>query len=98
MFAVIRTYHGKPGTIAGVAHRFEKELLPQLSAQPGFVSYNVIEGPNDVGVVVSLFQDRAAADAANKVAVDWAKQNVAAQVGMPEVLIGEVIVSSAQKI
>jgi heme-degrading monooxygenase HmoA len=97
MFATIRKYHGQPGTIAAVARRFQEELLPQLSRQPGFVSYNVIEAPGNVGIVVTIFQDRANAEAANKTALEWARQNVAAQVGTPEVTMGEVVVSSAPK-
>jgi heme-degrading monooxygenase HmoA len=97
MFATIRKYHGQPGAIAEVGRRFQTELLPQLSRMPGFVSYNLIHAPDDVGIVVQMFQDRATGEAANKIAVEWARQNVAALAGTPEVTMGDVIVSSAPK-
>jgi len=98
MFAIMRKYHGQqPGAIAEIGRRFQAELLPQLSRLPGFVSYNLVHAPNDVGIVVQVFQDRASGEAANKIAVDWAKQNVAALAGTPEITMGEIIVSSAAK-
>ena len=98
MFATVRRYRGQKGTIGEVARKVQTHLVPLLSRQPGFISYAAIDAGNDVAVSISVFQDSASADAANKIALQWAQQNIAAQVGTPEILTGQVVASSAAKV
>ena len=94
MFATIRRYQGKPGQTEETIRRVEQGLVPILSKQRGFVSYHAIDAGNDVAVSVSLYDDRAAADAANQAAAAWVTQNLADLVGSADVTVGEVRVSA----
>jgi hypothetical protein len=98
MFATVRRYHAQKGTLDEVARKVQAQMVPLLSRQPGFVSYTAIDAGNDVAISISVFTDQATADAANKAAMQWAQQNIAAQVGAPEVLAGPVVASSATKV
>jgi len=98
MFATIRKYQGKPGTINDVAQQVQHEFVPLLTAQPGFVSYTAIHTGNDAVMSVSVFQDKAAAEAANKVAADWVKQHIGANVGSPDVSYGEVVATDSREL
>ena len=98
MFATIRRYQGQKGTLDDVAQQVQAELVPLLSTQPGFVSYNAINAGNDVAISMTIFRDRAAAEAANKLAADWVKKNIGTQVGAPEVTFGEVVASTNREL
>ncbi len=95
MFTTIRRYHvKKPGQAAEVARRVERGLVPILSRQPGFVSYSLIDAGQDVELSTSVYTDRCAADAANRVAASWVKDNLGDLVGAPEVTMGERLVTA----
>src|SRR5262249_61706858 len=79
MYATIRKYQGKQGTINDVAQQVQHEFVPLMTAQPGFVSYTAVHTGNDAVISVGVFKDRADTHAANKVAADCAKQHLAAQ-------------------
>jgi heme-degrading monooxygenase HmoA len=98
MFATIRKYQGKQGTINDVAQQVQHEFVPLLSSQPGFVSYTAIHTGNDSVVSVSVFQDKAAAEAANKVAAAWVKEHIATHVGSPDVSWGEVVATNSPEL
>lgn len=98
MFATIRKYQGKPGTIDDVAQQVQHEFVPLLSAQPGFVSYTAVHTGKDAVISISVFQDRAAAEAANTVAADWVAKHVAAQIGSPEVSWGDVVATDNREL
>ena len=94
MFATIRRYQGKPGQIKEVSRRVQQSLVPILSKQKGFVSYHVVDAGSDVVISISLYHDRAAAEAANTAASQWVQANIADLVGTAQVTVGEVIVSA----
>ncbi len=94
MFATIRRYQGKPGNTEEVMRRVQQRLVPMLTIQRGFVSYYAIDAGNDVAVSVSIYADRAAAEAANQSAASWVKQNLGDLVGPADVTVGEVRVSA----
>jgi hypothetical protein len=98
MFATIRRYKVKSGSTPEVAQKVQSGLVPILSKQAGFLSYNAIDGGNDVAISVSLYADRAAADAANAAAAQWVQQNLAGLISAPEITVGEVIASSVQRV
>lgn len=98
MFATIRRYQGKKGTIDEAGQRVQHELVPVLTSQPGFVSYTAVHTGNDAVTSVSVFRTREAAEAANRVAAEWVKQNLADHVGAPEVSWGDVIASDVREL
>jgi len=95
MFTTIRRYQVKqPGQTAELARRVEQGLVPILSKQPGFVSYAVTDAGQDVELSISTYTDRGAAEAANRAAASWVKDNLAELLGAPEITMGERIVSA----
>jgi heme-degrading monooxygenase HmoA len=99
MFATVRRYQGTPGQTEETIRRVQQGLVPILTKQPGFVSYHAIEATNDVAVSVTIYADRASAEAGNQAAVAWARQNLVGLVGPAEVTIGEVrIATSAERV
>jgi ketosteroid isomerase-like protein len=95
MHATIRRYQGlKPGQTAETIRRVKQGLLPILTRQPGFASYAAVDAGNELAVSVSLYESRAAADAANQAAASWVKSNLADLVGPGEVMVGEVLASA----
>jgi ketosteroid isomerase-like protein len=94
MFAAIRRYQGTPGQTAETIRRVRTGLVPILSKQPGFHAYHAIEAANDVAVSVSIYESRAAADAANRAAASWVNDNLAGLVGPVDLTVGEVAVSA----
>jgi heme-degrading monooxygenase HmoA len=94
MFATIRRYQGKPGNTEEVIRRVQQGLIPMLTIQRGFVSYHAIDAGNDVAISVSIYADRAAAEAANQSATSWVKQNLRDLVVPGDVTVGEVRASA----
>jgi uncharacterized protein len=95
MFATIRRYQGtQPGQTAETISRVKQGLLPILNRQPGFRSYQAVEGENEVAVSVSVYESRAAADGANQAAASWVKDNLADLVGPADVTVGEIALSA----
>ena len=69
--------------------------MPILVRQRGFVSYHAIDAGHDVAVSVSIYADRAAAEAGNQAAAEWVKKNLAGLIaGGAEVTLGEVRISA----
>jgi ketosteroid isomerase-like protein len=96
MYATIRRYQGlKPGQTAESIRRVKQGLLPILTRQPGFASYAAVDAGNERAVSVSLYESRAAADAANQAAAAWAQSNLADLVGPGDVMVGEVLATAS---
>lgn len=99
MFATIRRYSVKPGSMKEVGQKVQGGLVTELAKQPGFISYHAIDVGNNVAISVSLYTDRAAAEAANKAAAQWVQQHLAPLTGAAkEVTVGEVLASSATRV
>jgi heme-degrading monooxygenase HmoA len=98
MFATIRRYQGKKGTLDAAIERVQHEFVPLLTSQPGFVSYTAIHTGNDAVTSVSVFRSREAAEAANTVAAEWVKKNLAEYVGAPETTWGDVVASDLREL
>lgn len=94
MFATIRRYKGSAGSTDEVVRRVEQGLVPIITSQPGFVSYTAIDDGQGGAISVSVYQDRAAAEAANATAAEWVKHNIAELVAPADVIVGEVRVAA----
>jgi quinol monooxygenase YgiN len=94
MFVTIRRYNVKPGQMSEVVKRVKQGLLPIVAKQQGFVSYQAIDAGGNVALSVSFYQNRAAADAANKEAAAWVKANLAELIAPVDVTVGEVLAES----
>lgn len=94
MFATIRRYQGQPGHTEEVLRRVQLGLIPMLTIQRGFVSYYAIDAGDDVALSVSIYADRASAEAANQSVTSWVRMNLGDLVGPADVTLGEVRLSA----
>jgi ketosteroid isomerase-like protein len=96
MFVTIRRYQlTQPAQIEEVVRRVEKGLFPIVARQPGFVSYAGVDAGQGQELSISVYRDRAAAEAANQAAAAWVKANLADLLGPAEVTTGERVVAAS---
>jgi hypothetical protein len=96
VFTTIRRYRVKLGQADQAIRLTQVELVPVMSAIPGFIAYQALVVGVQSIASVGTFRDRSAADTANSVAADWVERRLASVVDGPaEVTVGEVRVVSA---
>ena len=97
MFAAVRVYEGINQSVGEeTVRRVREGLIPLLRPVPGFVDYHLVEAGDGTWVSISLFEDRAGADASTQTAGSWVRENLADLVqAAPRVITGEVRASSA---
>src|SRR5436190_3539407 len=75
MFASMRRYRLERGSMAELARRVDKDFAEQLAAQPGFVSYEFIDGGLGEFMTMSIFVTLEQAEASRDLARRWAEEN-----------------------
>jgi hypothetical protein len=96
-YAAIRRYHVKAGSTGEIVRRARAGFLPIISATPGFRAWYLVDTGNDTLVAVSLFNDRAGAEASTQRAADWIKKNLAEFMpNPPEISQGSVVVQKVR--
>src|ERR1700754_2254874 len=71
MFASMRRYRLQPGLVAEFTRRVDESFADQIAAQPGFVSYELIDcGGGDL-FTLSLFLEPGQAEASRELARHW---------------------------
>ncbi len=94
MHAAIRQAKLKPGTAEEVLKKANEGAVPLITSQPGFKSYYLVLGDDGTITTVSIFADKAAAEACNAKLVDWIKQNIGPRLaGAPTAIEGRVAIS-----
>jgi len=94
MFAAIRKAKVKPGMAAEFARRVEAGALPAMRKMEGFKGYFLVMGGEDTVIAVSLYTDRAVAEASTPVLMPWIKENLGPLLATPtEPIDGQVVVS-----
>jgi hypothetical protein len=93
MYVTVRRSKHFGGT-GEIVRRARESLLPTLTAQPGFVSYNIFSLEDNVVMGITIFDSQAAMEQANKSFVLWAREQDLRSLltGPHEVLSGEVLV------
>jgi hypothetical protein len=97
MYAIIRRYTPK-GTLDRKAlddfkHRIEDKFLPVAQEIRGFHSYYVVNAGKEL-VSISVFEDKTGASESTRRAAEFVKNDpIKDQMGSPEVLEGELLVS-----
>ena len=96
MFAAVRVYEGvDPSGAQEIARRGQEGLIPLLRQAPGFIDYHLVQASDGTWVSISLFQDRAGAEASTQSAASWVRDNLADLVQVtPQVITGEVVATS----
>jgi len=94
VFTTIRHYRVKLGQADQAIRLTEVELVPVVSALPGFVAYQaLLVGPQAMATI-STYRDREAADSANSFAANWVETRLDSVVDGPaEVTVGQVRIS-----
>ena len=95
MYAVIRRYNIAQGSADSIAQRVNEGFLPIVSQTPGFVAYYVMNPGDGTIASVSVFEDKAGAEASTRSSTEWVRQNLGAIIRTaPVIMSGEVISSS----
>jgi hypothetical protein len=95
LFAAVRHGKLKPGMAGEYATRMETGALPIMKKLDGFKSYYLIVGADDTVVAVSLFTNKAAAEASMQTMTAWIKVNLGPLLVAPlETVEGTVVVAA----
>jgi hypothetical protein len=82
------------GSIDSLMHRVDEEFAPAISQEPGFAAYFALDTGEATVETVSIFHDKAAADASNELAFGYVRENLGGfELTRTEVSAGEVFVS-----
>src|SRR4026208_1041327 len=94
MYVSVRRYNiTDTESVEEISRRVKEGAVPLISQTPGFIAYYLADGGERVVVSISLFDDQAGAEASNRIAADWVKENLApVVVGRPQVTAGQVTV------
>jgi hypothetical protein len=94
MYASVRHYRMGAGSIDSLMHRVDEEFAPAIGEERGFVAYFGLDTGDATVETVSIFHDKAAADASNELASDYVRENLGEfELTRTGVSGGEVLVS-----
>jgi hypothetical protein len=68
-------------------------MLPVFQAQPGFKGYTLVDSEGEV-ISITSWDSAADADEASALAVEWIAENMAGEIDLKEVRVGEVLFST----
>jgi hypothetical protein len=93
MYAAIRQAKAKTGTAEELTRRIKEGAIPIISDVEGFMAYYVVYAPDDTVTAISIFNNHASAEEANRRAIAWIEQNLAPLLaGQATAVAGPVIV------
>jgi hypothetical protein len=93
MYAAIRQAKAKTGTAEELARRIKEGAIPIISDVEGFKAYYVVYAGDDTVTAISLFNNFAGAEEANKRALAWIEQELSPLLDGPaSAVAGPVIV------
>ena len=91
MHARVATYRVTSGTVEGIAQVARDGMLPIFQALPGFVRYGVADVGNGTILSISLWSDRANAEAAVVAAADFIAAALADRLAIVTNTVGDFI-------
>jgi hypothetical protein len=98
MFASIRRYRLRQGPMEELARRVDNGFAEEISVQPGFVSYEFIDGGEGEVTTLSVFREADQAEASRELARGWTEESLSDfEFSRIEALRGEIDVSRAAK-
>jgi S1-C subfamily serine protease len=68
-------------------------MLPVFQAQPGFRGYSLVDSDGEV-ISITSWDSAADADEASALAAEWIAENLAAEIELKEVRVGEILFST----
>ena len=98
MFASIRRYRMREGSMDELASRVDVGFAEEICARPGFVSYEFVDCGDGEVMTVSIFREAGGAAGSRELAQRWTNQNLQdlefTRIGA---LAGEIMVSRAKE-
>ena len=99
MFIAVRKYRVRRGSTDKWAQRVREGFVPLIRELAGFRGYYLLKGGPDEVIAISMFDSADEALVSNEKAADWVRNNVLEFVrGMPEVMVGDVLVSEVKQL
>ncbi len=97
MFASVRRYRLRSGSIDDLLHLVDTDFAETVQDMDGFLEYQVLECGNGEIVTITTFRDRRSAETSMEMAADWVRDTLAAQFDLQrlESFVGEVAISRA---
>lgn len=96
MYASMRTYRVKNGSIDDLMHRVDRDFAEGLSQESGFIAYQAMDMGSGRICTISVFASREQADASNELAAEWVAQELDDfEIERMGVMGGDVMVSRA---
>jgi hypothetical protein len=96
MYASIRRYRMKAGSIDDVMHLADTQFADRLSEEPGFVDYQLMDTGDGSIASITIFDDEDQCLRSNDMAAEFVRDHLASyDVERIDVLGGEVMVSRA---
>ena len=93
MYAAIRQGKARAGKAEELTRRIKEGAIPIISDVEGFIAYYVVYAPDDTVTAISVFNNHAGAEEANRRAIAWIEQELApVLVGPVTAVAGPVIV------
>ena len=97
MYASMRTYRVRSGSITDLMRRIDRDFAESLSQEPGFMAYQALDMGSGRICTLSVFRTREQADASNELAAEWVAEELSDfDIERMGVLAGEVRVSRAR--
>jgi hypothetical protein len=96
VYAMIRRYTADRDVIDEIAHRVDTEFAETISAEPGFVDYQVVDCGNGTLCSITMFDSEDGARRSNQLAAQWVEESLSdLRLERTEAFGGEVLVSRA---
>ncbi len=96
MWCSVRQYRGDPAKVADMMHIADEEFAEQLSQEPGFIEYHLLDCGDGQVCSITLFSDREGAERSAELAADFVRDRLAAfEITRTTSLSGEVMVNRA---
>ena len=93
MYAAIRQGKARAGMAEELTRRIKEGAIPIISEVDGFMGYYVVYAPDDTVTAISLFNNFAGAEEANRRAIAWIEKDLAPLLtGPATAMAGPVIV------
>ena len=91
MHVAIRRFQVDPGSVDEIMRHINEGFIPLIKDAKGFLAYYALKASDSEIATVSVFEDQAGAEASNKVAGDYARQNLASLTPNPPQITAGVV-------
>jgi quinol monooxygenase YgiN len=97
MFASVRRYRLRSGSIDELLHLVDTDFAESVQEMDGFIEYQVVECGNGEIIAISTFRDRRSAEASMEMSADWVRDTLSRKFDLArlEGFVGEVAISRA---